>query len=399
MDPMQQPGQGIPQQPIPANPVPTPTTSLEDFIRQSAVSPQQEPQIQSTPVEQFQPQAKVNTSFDQNLFGMGVPPVTPAATVNVKVESPQVVEKIVYKKQRVHGFFRTLTIIALVVIGFLMLLQALGVFTLSIDGVNLSLVYPIFIIFSSIVIWSYRGIFGKIFGLLLFLVVVGGFFIIWVYTSLNPSTKTKFGWYVLYPMVSWASYSKVYITTLVSNLTIQGKQTSNLVEWNYGSDRNLLVQTWSTPDGHDYLILNEDTNLNLLQNYYSNVSLGINSIQSTHLYFKTLFSSGKIDLSNMNWWSAKIYSAGTLLDLTLGSKVRKNATIDIQSALGDVTLRLPKSLGVKLHYSHLVGQLELVNFEQKEKGNFESTNLASAQSVVDITIKFGAGRCKVIWVD
>lgn len=33
----------------------------------------------------------------------------------------QIVEKIIYKKQRIHGFFRTLTIIALVAIGFLML--------------------------------------------------------------------------------------------------------------------------------------------------------------------------------------------------------------------------------------------------------------------------------------
>lgn len=33
----------------------------------------------------------------------------------------QIVEKIIYKKQRIHGFFRTLTIIALLAIGFLML--------------------------------------------------------------------------------------------------------------------------------------------------------------------------------------------------------------------------------------------------------------------------------------
>ena len=33
----------------------------------------------------------------------------------------QIIEKIVYKKQRIHGFFRTLTIIALLAIGFLML--------------------------------------------------------------------------------------------------------------------------------------------------------------------------------------------------------------------------------------------------------------------------------------
>ncbi|HCB51339.1 TPA: hypothetical protein DEP21_02060 [Patescibacteria group bacterium] len=80
-----------------------------------------------------------------------------------------------------------------------MLSQALGIFTVSFGDLNLSLIYPIFIIFSSIVIWSYRGIFGKVFGLLLFLCVFGGFFITGVYTSLNPSNQTKFGSYVSFP--------------------------------------------------------------------------------------------------------------------------------------------------------------------------------------------------------
>jgi hypothetical protein len=37
----------------------------------------------------------------------------------------QVIEKIVYKKQRVHGFFRTLTLLALLFVGILMLLEGL----------------------------------------------------------------------------------------------------------------------------------------------------------------------------------------------------------------------------------------------------------------------------------
>ena len=87
--------------------------------------------------------------------------------------NPQVVEKIVYKKQRIHGFFRTLTIIALLAIGFLMLGESTGIIQLSINTFKLHQVFPIFIILSSIIIWSYKGIFGKIFGLILFLAVFG----------------------------------------------------------------------------------------------------------------------------------------------------------------------------------------------------------------------------------
>jgi hypothetical protein len=74
----------------------------------------------------------------------------------VKVDTPQVIEKVIYKKQRIHGFFRTLTIIALLVVGVLMLLENTGVMKLSIANFDLDLIYPIIVIFSTIIIWSYR---------------------------------------------------------------------------------------------------------------------------------------------------------------------------------------------------------------------------------------------------
>lgn len=46
-----------------------------------------------------------------------IPEGTPQPTI-------QIVEKIVYKRPRFHGFFRTLTLLALLVIGFLMLGEA-----------------------------------------------------------------------------------------------------------------------------------------------------------------------------------------------------------------------------------------------------------------------------------
>lgn len=83
-------------------------------------------------------------------------PMPPQANVEVKVDVPQVIEKIVYKKQRIHGFFRTLTIIALLVVGVLMLLENTGVMKLSIANLDLDLIYPVIVIFSTIVIRSYR---------------------------------------------------------------------------------------------------------------------------------------------------------------------------------------------------------------------------------------------------
>ena len=82
-----------------------------------------------------------------------------------RIQEPtiQIVEKIIYKKERIHGFFRTLTILALLIIGFLMLGESTGLLQLSINTFQLHTIFPIFIIFSTVVIRSYRGIFGKVF--------------------------------------------------------------------------------------------------------------------------------------------------------------------------------------------------------------------------------------------
>lgn len=366
----------------PVTPTPNTSSSLEDFIRQNAGIPNQN-QTQQIPQQ----------SASQQFFG-GVPP-----TVNVKVEQPAIIEKVVYKKQRVHGFFRTLTILALVIVWFLMLAEVLNIFKLNINWFNFSLIYPIFIILSSIVIWSYKGIFGKLFGLLLFLAVFVWFGTLGVYTSLNPSTNTKFGSYVSYPANTGLKASKIYLETLISDLNIQGKQTNNLVEWNYAGDRILTIASGVVASWHDYLILQEDINWNLIQNYYNTISFGVNQTQSTYIYVKNLLSMEKVDLSNINWSNVKLYGWASILDLTLWSNVRDWGEIFIQSAVSDITLHLSKGVGVKLTHSNLAGKLNLINFTQKDKWVYESTNIKAGQPTVSINIKLGVGRVNVIWND
>jgi hypothetical protein len=75
----------------------------------------------------------------------------------------QIVEKVIYKKQRIHGFFRTLTIIALVALGFLMFGESTGIIELSINSFKLHTIYPLIVILSAIILRSYKKLFGKIF--------------------------------------------------------------------------------------------------------------------------------------------------------------------------------------------------------------------------------------------
>jgi hypothetical protein len=316
-----------------------------------------------------------------------------SSALSNKQPQVQIIERVVYKKQRVHWFFRTLTIIALVIVGFLMLMESLNIFSLDIHGFPLRMIYPVFIIFSSIVLWSYRGLFGKIFGLILFLTVVVGSFSIWVYSSLHPSTAIKIGTPVFYPMFSGSEYTKLYINTLVSDLTINGVKTTKFLEGNYWSDRNLLIFS-GAKDNFQYYSLSEETNLNLLQNYYSVVSFGVNSTQDLYLYIKNFIALQKLDLSTTKTKTVKIHAAGILSDIVVAPGM---SSLEIESALADVTVHLPKDVWVKLTYKHLLGKTSLDWFEQKWPGYFESQNIAEAKTIITINMRLGLAKVAFLW--
>lgn len=324
----------------------------------------------------------------------------PVQAEPVQIDTPQVIQQVVYKNPRIHGFFRTLTIIALLVVGILILLENTGVMKLSLGNVNLDLIYPIFIIFSTIVIWSYRWLFGKIFWLILFLGVVGGFFGVSTYTSLNPSSKSKFGNYTSYTVPAWDStwivLSQLNINTLVGNFDIKWTTSKNLVEWTYKSDRNLLATT-GVMTNYDYLSLKEDPNRNLLQNYSSNLSFGISDSRVVDIYLKNLLWSHTIDLSDVRWHNAKIQGGIQDLNLILGDNVFADNELEIQIVWWKILITAPQNLGVKLFFHQRAGSLDLTNFDVKEKDYFESKNIAAAEKFVKINISAWVSTFKFIW--
>ena len=102
---------------------------------------------------------EISVSKIQENIPVYTPPPSRQESLSSQPPTIQIIEKIVYKKQRIHGFFRTLMIIALLVIGFLMLGESTGLIELSVNSFKLHQIFPIFIIFSTIIIRSYKGIF------------------------------------------------------------------------------------------------------------------------------------------------------------------------------------------------------------------------------------------------
>lgn len=323
-------------------------------------------------------------------------PVSPVPQFFPQPPVIQIVEKVIYKKQRIHGFFRTLTLIALLAIGFLMLGESTWLLELSVNSFSLHQIYPLVIILSTIIIWSYKWLLGKIFWLILFLAVFWWIFTIGVYTSLNPSTKRK-EWtamnYTL-PKSDTSIKKNIYIQTLVGNSYIEGSGKENKIQWTWNSDRNLIVTSWANTNV-SYLKLNEDRNWNVLQNYVSNIDLTLPSTTRFDLlYIKNFVWLHTIDLTTFQWKMLKIH--GSINDITVRvGNVSSGNKIEIQWTAANVDVEIPNDVWVMLYYKHYVGKLEVAQFQALSGHYFQSLNFETAKKKMEIYINLWAGNTKI----
>lgn len=321
-------------------------------------------------------------------------------TADVPVSKPQVVEKIVYQKQRIHGFFRTLTLLTLLFVGVLMLLEVLGIFSLSIGGVAINTFYPVFVILSVIVIWSYKGIFGKIFGFLMFLSVVAGFFVLSVYSSLTPSTTINpiSTWSnAVFPLESWHRYSKVYIQTVIDALQIVWESGANLLSTQYDTDRKMILLSGTIQSGHTYAIVQESPNVNLLERVYTKLHVWLNTTQPLYIYIKTLFGQNNLDFSETNVRDLRIHGGIISQDIILWTGFASGAKIDLEAAVADVTLHIPKTIAIRLYHKSYIGKNDLPDFRQTTSENmYVSNNIDKATSVLDINALFGLSKFTIV---
>lgn len=179
--------------------------------------------------------------------------------------------------------------------------------------------------------------------------------------------------------------SQININTLIGNIDLVGKDIIPLVEGTYKSDRALLV-TSGVKTNYDYLRLKEDPHRNVLQNYSTDLNAAISDTKIVDLYVKNLLGRHTINLEDMQRYKTWIHGGVQDLTVILGEKVFKDSELDIQLVGGKIAIYVPKNIGIQLHFKQLAGSLELTNFDIKEKGYFESKNIATAKKIVKINV-------------
>ena len=316
-------------------------------------------------------------------------------TIEEPVVEKEVIEKIVYKKQRVHGFFRTLTILVLLLIGFLMLGESMGIATVTIGNFALHSIYPLFVIFSTIVIRSYRDLFGKLFGLILFLWVFGGFFTIRIYYGFDDNRPAKFGEQIVF-QITWNKAEVATIKTLATNIDLEGNTKSPYLQGRRDADRDMTTSTFVSGGQQNFLI-QEDNTLNLLEDFVSNLTLYIpTKTDFKNIYIRNARGVENINTQDMN--RRQITLNGGINKIVLDiNNIADRSTIEIQWAIQDIIINIPKGIAVQMNYRNRIGYKSTPELSYQTGYLYTTNDLATAKKILTLNVNVFIGRLKINW--
>lgn len=277
-----------------------------------------------------------------------------------------------------------------------MLGESTGLIELSVNTFKLHQIFPIFIILSTIILRSYKKLFGKIFGLILFLTVLWWIFTIGIYTSLNPSSKRKSWDISKYMMIKTSGNIKnnLYLETLIGNSYIEANTKNTAIESIRNSDRNLLVSSGTSANA-SYIKFKEDKNRNILQNYASNIDLKVAPKTTVDvLYVKNLLWLHTIDLTTFQRKILKFHAGINDITIRVGNVLSGNK-IEIQGAAANIDIDIPQDVGVIMYYKHFIGKIEFPQFDTLSGHYFQSTNIKTAKTILHIYINLWVGNTKI----
>jgi len=305
----------------------------------------------------------------------------------------QIVEKIVYKRERVHWFFRTLTLLVLLVIGFLLFGESMGIAKVTISNFSLDTIYPIVIIFSTIVIRSYRGLFGKLFGVILFLGVFGWFFTIRTYNWLNEDTPDKFGEPVAFEMTGWKKET-INIKTLVGDIDIEWNTKSPYLQGTRTSDRDMISKT-STSGAQETMFIQDDNTLNLLQDFVSHLTLYVPAkTDFQDIYVRNAWGTENINTQDLSRHKMTFHGGVNRIVLDIND-ISAKTEIEIQGVIQDITINIPKEIGVMMQYRNRIGYKTVSDIDYQTWHLYASTNIDTAKKILTLKVNTFVGKFKI----
>jgi len=310
-------------------------------------------------------------------------------TIKIEAINPE------HKKRKINWFFRILTTLTILTVWVLLLLTELWVvWDISYNWIVFNIAFPYILIFWAFILFTYKRFVSKIIWFLLFLIVVGWVTTIVTYHSLvTQPTDIPQSVY----QVDATTGNKLTLDTLIWSYDIKWKNIVNQIEMKYYGDRKLLSTTWTDPTAPS-LLLKEDANWNILQNYSSNIEADLPSNNKFDLTINNMAGYKDLNLTDINW--SKISLNGWRGDtiVKVWKNINPDAEINIDLLVWRSIFKFPETVWIDLYYKWLYTSMEMIDMEPKDNWHYQSKNYVTATQKIKVTVHLGIGTLKVDWI-
>lgn len=73
--------------------------------------------------------------------------------------------------------------------------------------------------------------------------------------------------------------------------------------------------------------------------------------------------------------------------------------LEIQGTAANIQLNIPKDIGVVMYYKHFIGMIDAPEFDVLSGHYFQSQNIDTAKTTLNVYINLGIGNTKIHRVD
>jgi spore germination protein GerM len=283
----------------------------------------------------------------------------------------------------------------IVVFGLIILLNNLNLIILNI---NIWLIWPIFIIFLGLSLFTKKDAISTTIGL-----VVSTIVIVLICVSLfEPKVKeesTKINNFpIVISQVMEIERAKIQIDSGMGNMSLYGEKMDNLIQGNLSTNFAKVVSDSELIGNVQNVNIVVDGNNKWKDSPKNELNLGINKDVVLDLVYSSGASSNKLDLSEVKAESVIVHTGASNLNLKMGDIVDKS-NVTIEAGASSIIINLPSTIEAKVLVESALSSKELNGLSSVGDNIYKTTNYDLGKKKVDIAIKAGMANIVVNWYD
>ncbi|EJO5347828.1 hypothetical protein NRP93_001920 [Clostridium botulinum] len=132
-----------------------------------------------------------------------------------------------------------------------------------------------------------------------------------------------------------------------------------------------------------------------LNNKRNEWNINLNEKMPMHINLNLGVGESKVNLTEINLKELNVNMGVGKLDLDISGDYKNNVKVDIKGGVGEATVYVPKSIGVKVKAEKGLGEVNANGFIVEDRDIYKNSQYGKSENTIEINIKTGVGAINI----